>query len=231
MTKDILVIAYDGSPFHGIRERFASDNINVYHVDSIEDAVWKMQMHSFCLVILDFPFLDRAKIESISTIRQTNPMPILVLSGDSDIAKRVQVLERGADDYLQKPYDFQECVARIKALLRRYTDLNYVAESHYEIISHYNLLLDTGRRLLSVNGKEVGLTPKEYGILTLLMKNRRQIMTYEQIYEAVWKDTYLGDADKEAVFYQVGQLRRKIGKELIESVYGIGYRLKEDSVE
>lgn len=55
---------------------------------------------------------------------------------------------------------------------------------------------------------------------------RRQILTYEQIYEAVWKDTYLGDADKEVIFYQVGQLRRKIGKDRIESAYGIGYRLK-----
>lgn len=231
MTKDILVIAQDDSPFHGIRERLAADNINVYHVESIEEAVWKMQMHIFCLVILDFAFLDRTKIESISTIRQTNPMPVLVLSEDADIAKRVQALERGADDYLQKPYDFRECVARIRALLRRYTDLNYTAESHYEIVSHDNLLLDTGRRLLSVNGKEVSLTPKEYGILALLMKNRRQIMTYEQIYETVWKDTYLGEADREVVFYQVGQLRRKIGKERIESVYGIGYRLKEESME
>lgn len=63
------------------------------------------------------------------------------------------------------------------------------------------------------------------------MKNRRQIMTYEQIYEAVWREPYLGDADKEVVFYQIGQLRRKIGKERIESVYGIGYRLKEESIE
>ncbi len=101
-------------------------------------------------------------------------------------------------------------------------------ENQYAIVSHNGLLLDTGRRILSVNGEEIGLTPKEYGILELLMKNRRQILTYEQIYEAVWKDTYLGDADKEVVFYQVGQLRRKVGKERIESVYGTGYRLKEE---
>lgn len=84
---------------------------------------------------------------------------------------------------------------------------------------------------MSVNGKEIALTPKEYGILEFLMKNRRQIMTYEQIYETVWKEVYLGDSDKEAVFYQIGQLRRKIGKERIESVYGTGYRLKEEPVE
>lgn len=63
------------------------------------------------------------------------------------------------------------------------------------------------------------------------MKNRRQIMTYEQIYEAVWKEPYIGNADKEVVFYQMGQLRRKIGKERIESVYGTGYRMKEETTE
>lgn len=63
------------------------------------------------------------------------------------------------------------------------------------------------------------------------MKNRKQIMTYEQIFETVWKDTYLGDADRDVVFYQIGQLRRKIGRERIESVYSTGYRLKGEPVE
>lgn len=228
MTKDILVITHNAMPFHGIQDRFISEKINIYFVDSIEEAVWKIQMHSFCLVILDIPFLDTTEMDSISVIRHINPMPILVLSEDIDVEKRIHALEKGADDFLLKPYDFNECIARIQALLRRYTELNYVAESHYEIISNDGILLDTGRRVLSVNGNEIGLTPKEYGILELLMKNHRKIMTYEQIYEAVWKDAYLGDADREVVFYQVGQLRRKIGKERIESVYGIGYRLKEE---
>ena len=231
MTKDILVIARDAKPFHGIQDKLAIDHINIYCVDSMDEAVWKIRIHSFCLMILDIPLLDGIEIEKISTFRQINPMPILVLSEDTDITERVKVLKSGADDFLQKPYDVEECVARIQALLRRYMDLNYVVESHYEIVSHNGLLLDAGRRLLSVNGKETTLTPKEYGILELLMKNRRQIMTYEQIYETVWKDTYLGDADRDVVFYQVGQLRRKIGKERIESVYGIGYRLKEESIE
>ena len=231
MTKDILVISHDTTTFHGIRDRIVSENINIYHVDSIDEAVWKMGIHSFCLIILDMTFSDETEMESITVVRQTYPMPILVVSENNDVARRVQALEKGADDFLQKPYDIEECMARIQALLRRYTELNYIAENHYEIVSHDGMLLDTGRRILSVNGKEIGLTPKEYGILELLMKNRRQIMTYELIYENVWKAVYLGESDKEVVFYQTGQLRRKIGKERIESVYGTGYRLKEEPVE
>ncbi len=231
MTKDILVITCDAGSFHGIQERITMDDIHIFYVDSMKEAVWKIQIHSFCLIILDIPLLDGMEIEKIITFRQMNPMPILVLSEDTGVTERVNALKSGADDFLQKPYDMEECVARIQALLRRYTELNYVTENHYKIVSYNGLLLDTGRRLLSVNGKEIALTPKEYGILELLLKNRRQIMTYEQIYEAVWKGAYLGDADKEVVFYQIGQLRRKIGKERIESVYGTGYRLKEEPVE
>lgn len=140
-------------------------------------------------------------------------MPILVVSENNEVARRVQALKKGADDFLQKPYDIEECMARIQALLRRYTELNHIAENHYEILSHDGMLLDTGRRILSVNGKEIGLIPKEYGILELLMKKRRQIMIYELIYENVWKAVYLGESDKEAVFCQIGQIRKKIGKE------------------
>lgn len=231
MTKDILMIGVDIENFHGIQDRFSGEEMQIYHVESIKDAIWKMQIHSFCLVIFDILVLDEAGMENIAAVRQISPVPVFVLSEDVKIAGKVQALKRGADDLLQKPYDMEECVARIQALLRRYTELNYVAENHYKIVSYNGLLLDTGRRLLSVNGKEIALTPKEYGILELLLKNRRQIMTYEQIYEAVWKGAYLGDADKEVVFYQIGQLRRKIGKERIESVYGTGYRLKEELAE
>ncbi len=227
MTIDILVITHNSMPFHGIQERLGM-NITFSYATSINEAIWKIQMHSFCLTILDISFLDGAGVEYISAVREVNPMPILVFTEKDDVGERVKALKSGADDILHKPYDLDECVARIEAHLRRYTDLNYVKENQYAIVSHDGLLLDTGRRILSVNGEEIGLTPKEYGILELLMKNRRQILTYEQIYEAVWKDAYLGDADKEVVFYQVGQLRRKIGKERIESVYGMGYRLKEE---
>lgn len=93
-------------------------------------------------------------MNGISVIRQTNPMPIMVLSENADVAKRIQALECGADDFLRKPYNLDECAAKIGALVRRYTDLNYVTESHYVIVSHDGLLLDTGRRLLAVKGRK-----------------------------------------------------------------------------
>lgn len=225
MTKDILVIGGDTELYQGIKRNLADESVKVYQITSVQEAIWKMQTHSYCLIILDVLLADGMGQEIISIIRQMNPVPILALSEDASIANKVLALKNGADDFLQKPYDLEECLARAQALLRRYTELNHISERNYAVVSHEGLLLDTGRRLLSINGKEISLTPKEYGILLYLLKNRRQIMTYEQIYEAVWKDMYLNDRD--TVFYHVGQLRRKIGAKWVESVYGVGYRLRE----
>lgn len=101
MKKDILVIARDSKPFHGIQDKLAADNINIYYVDSMDEAVWKIQVHSFCLIILDIPFLDGIEIDKIVTFRQINPMPILVLSEDTGITERVKALKSGAYDFLQ----------------------------------------------------------------------------------------------------------------------------------
>ena len=96
------MIARDSKPFHGIQDKLATDNIYIYYVDSMDEAVWKIQVHSFCLIILDIPFLDGIEIDKIVTFRQINPMPILVLSEDTGITERVKALKSGADDFKLK---------------------------------------------------------------------------------------------------------------------------------
>ena len=153
-------------------------------------------------------------------------MPILVLSENASTTDQVQVLKNGADDYMEKPCELEICLAKVQALLRRYTELNHIAERGYAVVCHEQLLLDTARRTVWFNGDKINLSRKEYDLLLCLIRHKNRVLTYEQIYEDVWNNAYLDD--KSTIFYQIWQLRRKLGSaELIESVYGVGYRLKQ----
>ncbi|MDD3417440.1 MAG: response regulator transcription factor, partial [Lachnospiraceae bacterium] len=162
--------------------------------------------------------------EVIAAMRDLQPMPILILSESASTQERVAALNHGADDFLAKPYELNECLAKAQALLCRYTELNHIAERGYAVVSHDKLLLDTVRRTVLVEGEEVALSKKEFDVLHYLLKNRNRVLTYEQIYETVWNDIYM--EDKSTIFFQIKQLRRKLGvPELIKSVHGIGYRI------
>ena len=117
MTKDILLITCDMETFHHINREINIEKGSVYHVDTVDEAIWKMQMHSFCLVILDIPLSDRTGFERIEAIRQISPIPILVLSNERGVVERVKALENGADDFLQKPYEEHEAFGRGKLLI------------------------------------------------------------------------------------------------------------------
>lgn len=230
MTKDILVIDRDTTIFQKVRDNLQCEATQVHHVTTAGEALYKLRTHIYCLVIMDVLLSDENGQEIITAVRQMNPMPILALSEQASTADKVLALENGADYCLEKSCDVDECLAHARALLRRYTELNHITQRSYALVSHENLLLDTARRVVSVNGTEVSLSPKEYEILLLLLKNRSRVMTFEQIYEMVWNQPFLNDSA--TVFYHVGNLRKKLGSpEWIESVYGVGYRLCGLSME
>lgn len=114
-----------------------------------------------------------------------------------------------------------ECLARAQALIRRYTQLNHIEGRNYALVSHGDLMLDTARRQVTVGNEKVILTKKEYDLLLYFLKNRNRVLTFEQIYHAVWQEAYL--TDNSTIFYQVGNLRRKLKADWIETKYGVGY--------
>ena len=180
-----------------------------------------MQKGAYSLVVLDVCLSQNGGTALIQKIRQMKPMPILALSETANTADKVAVLKCGADDVLNKPYDLEECLARAQALMRRYTQLNHIADRNYALVSHGNLMLDTARRQVTVDDESVTLTRKEYDLLLYFIKNRNRILTFEQIYNAVWHEEYL--FDNSTIFYQVGNLRRKLKADWIETKYGVGY--------
>lgn len=230
MKKEILVIDQDTEVFEHIRDNLESDTVAVSHTYTPEDGLYRMRVKNYSLIIMDVFLSEQAGQQILTAMRELQPMPILVLSACASMQDKVLALNQGADDFLEKPYELEEYLARTQALLRRYTELNHIAERSYAIVSHEHFLIDTAHRTVFVDGQEVPLSKKEYDLLFYLMKHRNQVLTYEQIYEAVWNDIYM--EDKSTIFFQIKQLRRKLGDpELIKSVHGIGYRISNNSTE
>lgn len=217
----VLIVDDDLLTCKEIKYSLQDDITDVYYTQSVEEAIHMLQKKSYSLVIMDACLSQYGGIELIEQIRKMNPLPILALSETASTADKVAVLKCGADDVLNKPYDLEECLARAQALMRRYTQLNHITGRNYALVSHGNLMLDTARRQATVGNEKVILTKKEYDLLLFFIKNRNRVLTFEQIYNAVWHEAYL--MDNSTIFYQVGNLRRKLKADWIETKYGVGY--------
>ena len=226
MIKDILVIDGDFENYRQIEANLQDDSTKVHHCATIQDGLREMQRRPFCLIIMDVLLSECGGHEVIVAMRERSPIPILALLEQANTADKVLALHAGADDFLAKPYDMEECLARARALLRRYTELNHITGRGYALVCHEDMMIDTARRMVSVAGKEVELTRKEYEMILLFIKNCGIVLSYEQIYLAVWKEDYL--EDNTTIFNHIRNLKRKLGRDdLFEAVHGFGYRLKK----
>lgn len=122
---------------------------------------------------------------------------------------------------LNKPYDLEECLARAQALMRRDATANKIIGRSYTVVGYENLILDTAMCRVFIAGNHITTTRKEYEILLYMLTHRKQVLSYEQIYRNVWKEEFLGDSS--VVNYHIHAIRKKLGSDLIETIYGIGY--------
>lgn len=192
--------------------------------DGIE-AVKMIKSNEFHLVLLDIMIPYKSGDEVLKEIRQFTDVPIIVISAKDMISTKIDLLKLGADDYITKPFDLGELVARIDVLFRR-IDKNLKKDN---IIKYKDITLDASLKAIFISGNKLDLTAKEYMIMELLMKNKERIFSKESIYESVWGEEYLGDDN--AVKTHMSNLRNKLKKangkeEYIETVWGLGYRLK-----
>lgn len=223
MRKCILIIGDDLDFFNDIRGCFVDGAVDCHRAESVKEALWKMELNIYCLILLNVAREDAGYNDKICALRNENPIPLLVLMEHASTSQKISILQNGADCVMEKPLANKMVAAQIKALLRRYTEWNHIMQNEKSIICCGKLLVDTGRRMVFINGKEIAMPNKEYGILLYMLKNRWRILTHEQIYEAVWKEQYLDD--KSVIFYHMGELRRRLGEGWIENVHGIGYRM------
>ena len=174
------------------------------------------------LIVLDLMLPDIDGIEVCKRIRQTSDVPILMLTARDEDVDKIIGLEVGADDYLTKPFNPRELVARVKSILRRATPER--REHETEQITHGDLLVDSGRREVRVGEEEIQLAPKEFDLLWELLDHRGLVLTRDQLLERVWGYTFAGDT--RTVDVHVRQLRRKLGDASpIVTVWGVGYKV------
>jgi DNA-binding response OmpR family regulator len=174
------------------------------------------------LIILDLMLPDVDGIEVCRRLRKTSDVPILMLTARDEDVDKIIGLEVGADDYMTKPFNPRELVARVKSILRRAAPEKREIESKQ--LRHGDLLIDAGRREVRVGEQEIQLAPKEFDLLWELLDHKGLVLTRDQLLERVWGYTFAGDT--RTVDVHVRQLRRKLGDASpIVTVWGVGYKV------
>jgi DNA-binding response OmpR family regulator len=177
------------------------------------------------LVILDLNLPDGDGVELCRRIRKTSDVPILMLTARDEDIDKIIGLEVGADDYMTKPFNPREVVARVKSILRRAAPERRKSES--EELQHGELTINAGKREVHVGDEEIRLAPKEFDLLWELLDHRGIVLTRDQLLERVWGYTFAGDT--RTVDVHVRQIRRKLGDASpIVTVWGVGYKVASD---
>ena len=188
-----------------------------------EALLWA-EKYDYDLILLDLMLPGVTGEELIARIRRGKTMPIIVASAKVGVNDRVNVLKLGADDFIPKPFDNAEVLARVEAQLRRSRQFG---TPKADMLSAGPLTLDKDSHTVTVNGEELSLTGREFDILALLMENPRRAFSRAQIYETVWGEDFIGDDN--TVNVHVSNLRSKLGKidperSYIKTVWGIGFK-------
>lgn len=193
------------------------------------EAMMCIEQFNYDLILLDLmlPGINGENI--INEIRKAKTMPIIVISAKTSQEDKINVLGIGADDFISKPFDINEVLARVEAQLRRYKQFT-INESNNSKLTHKNIVLDRSSRQVYIKDTEVSLTVREFAILELLMSNPYKVFTRANLFESVWDNEFLGDDN--TVNVHVSNLRSKLAKveeevEYIKTVWGIGFKLSE----
>jgi len=222
-----MLIVEDDNYINELLNRIAKNNgYRAQSAYSGTEALLYLEQKKWDLVILDLmlPGLNGEKV--LEKIREKGNTPVIVISAKTEKETKVNTLRAGADDYITKPFDIDEAEARIHSVLRRakqtYTPSN-------QILTHKDLSLNTEHQTVSINGKEISLTVREFNILKLLMSQPNKVFSKANVYESVWNEPYYGDDN--TVNVHMSNLRHKLARanpneEYIETIWGMGYRMK-----
>jgi DNA-binding response OmpR family regulator len=221
-SPSILVVEDEGSIASFVSLYLKNAGYTVRTASTGSEALSQVAAQMPGLIVLDLMLPDIDGIEVCKRIRQTSDVPILMLTARDEDVDKIIGLEVGADDYLTKPFNPRELVARVKSILRRATPDRRERES--EVIEHGDLRIDAGRREVTVGDQEIQLAPKEFDLLWELLDHRGLVLTRDQLLERVWGYTFAGDT--RTVDVHVRQLRRKLeDASPIVTVWGVGYKV------
>ena len=222
--KHILIAEDDGRIANFLAKKLESNN---YLTTIAEDGYKVLQLiayHPFDLLILDLGLPGKDGEEVLEELRgQGEQLPIIILSARDQVQDKVAGLEHGANDYMTKPFSFEELLARIRLQLR---SPQIPSEPKSETVIQFgDLSLDLRRRTVKLRKREISLSNQEFILLDTLMRHPNQVMTREDLLNYVWGYDY--DPSSNIVDVYVGYLRKKLGNKMIETVRGVGYRLRD----
>ncbi len=187
-------------------------------------AMQAVQSQPVDLAILDIMMPELDGHEVTRQIREQYRMPIIFLSAKATDLDKITGLVLGADDYMTKPFNPMELVARVKAQLRRAMQLNQPAEGTHAVLQIGGLIIDPDKRTVAIYGQTVELTPKEFDILQLLASHPNKVFSAENIFEQVWGESYYDSGN--TVMVHIRTLRKKLSedpKKFVKTVWGVGY--------
>ena len=228
--KSILVCDDDREIVDAIEIYLQQEGYRILKAYDGEQALQVLKENEVHLLIIDvmMPTLDG--IRATLKIREDSSIPIIILSAKSEDADKILGLNIGADDYVTKPFNPLELVARVKSQLRRYTQLGNVAESSRRIYQVGGLVINDDLKEVLVDDEPVKLTPIEYNILLLLVKNQGKVFSFNQIYESIWNEDAIGADNTVAV--HIRHIREKIEinprePRYLKVVWGVGYKIEK----
>ena len=227
---NILVCDDEREIVEAIRIYLEKEGYHVLTAYDGEQALSVMEQQEVHLVLLDvmMPVLDG--FSTIMRLRESKNIPVIMLSAKSEDSDKILGLNLGADDYISKPFNPLELVARVRSQLRRYTVLGSQAAQTDTVYENGGLSVDDERKEVTVDGQPVHLTPSEYKILLLLLKNAGKVFSIEQIYEQVWNEPAYSAENTVAV--HIRRIREKIEinpkePKYLKVVWGVGYRIEK----
>ncbi len=229
---NILVCDDEKEIVDAIEIYLRQEGFEVFKAYDGEQALKILQTEEIHLLILDLMMPKMDGIHAIMKIREESSIPIIVLSAKSEDTDKVLGLNLGADDYITKPFNPLELIARVKSQIRRYTNFGAAAESaanSEQIYTTGGLVINDDRKEVTVDGEPVKLTRIEYNILLFLVKNKGKVFSIDQIYEEIWKEEAFG-ADN-TVTVHIRHIREKIeidpkNPKYLKVIWGIGYKVE-----
>ncbi|WOO39026.1 response regulator transcription factor [Anaerocolumna sp. AGMB13020] len=232
MAYNILVIDDDKELCSLIKQSILKEQINSDCCYSGTDGLTLLKKNNYQLILLDVMMPGMDGFQTMEQIRMKSSIPILMLTSKNDSMSKVQGLRSGADDYLTKPFDMEELIARIISLIRRYTRFNSAGNGNYtQPLTYKGLTIDFDNRSVTTQNGTFELPPKEFDLLVFCAKNQGRILTKQQIYEEVWGEPYVYDDSN--IMAIISRLRKKIEPSLgaplyIQTIKGIGYRFNKE---
>ena len=230
MGKKVLIVD-DEKEIADVVELYLQNEYHVLKFYTGQDALDCIESTRIDLAILDVMLPDIDGFTILKKIREKYTFPVIMLTAKTEYLDKITGLTMGADDYIPKPFNPLELVARVKAQMRRYTQYNDKSRSEGDVIDFGGLVLNKQSHECTYNERSLTLTPIEFDILWLLCENRGKVISSEELFESVWHENYYKNSNN-TVMVHIRHLREKMsgptGKsDFIKTVWGVGYKVEE----